>query len=75
MIPTPSGPVDVTAIPSGRSLEEDLAHRDFTVNAIAFDPLGGELLDPFGGRGDLARGRLRAVRSARDRFREDPLRA
>jgi len=75
MIPTASGPVDVTALRAGSRIEDDLAHRDFTVNAIAFDPLGGELLDPFEGRADLARGRLRAVRSARERFREDPLRA
>src|SRR5438128_107520 len=44
----------------GGSLEADLALRDFTVNAIA-EPLGGgERVDPHGGAGDLAAGRLRA---------------
>lgn len=53
---------------------EDLARRDFTVNAIAFDPLSGELLDPQGGTRDLERRRLRAVGVPEERFREDALR-
>jgi tRNA nucleotidyltransferase (CCA-adding enzyme) len=52
----------------------DLARRDFTVNAIALDPLDGKLIDPFDGRGDLQRGLLRAVGDARERFAEDGLR-
>jgi tRNA nucleotidyltransferase (CCA-adding enzyme) len=52
----------------------DLARRDFTVNAIALDPLDGKLIDPFDGRGDLERGLLRAVGDARERFSEDGLR-
>jgi len=52
----------------------DLARRDFTVNAIAVDPLDGKLIDPFDGRGDLERGLLRAVGDARERFSEDGLR-
>lgn len=52
-------------------LEEDLARRDITVNAIAVDVLTGEIIDPFGGRADLAKRVLRAVSPA---FREDPLR-
>ncbi len=56
------------------TLDEDLARRDFTVNAIAWHPLRGELRDPHGGREDLARGRLRAVGQASKRFREDYLR-
>jgi tRNA nucleotidyltransferase (CCA-adding enzyme) len=52
----------------------DLARRDFTVNAIALDPLDGRLIDPFGGRADLARGLLRAVGDPRERFAEDGLR-
>jgi tRNA nucleotidyltransferase (CCA-adding enzyme) len=52
----------------------DLARRDFTVNAMAVDPVDGELIDPFGGRGDLARGVLRAVGDAKERFAEDGLR-
>lgn len=75
MVPSRGGPVDVTRFRAGPSLEEDLAHRDFTVNAIAYDPASGELIDPFEGCADLAAGRLRAVRSARERFDEDPLRA
>jgi len=55
------------------SLEEDLARRDFTVNAIAMD-LRGEIRDPWGGRGDLTAGILRAVREPEERFREDALR-
>jgi tRNA nucleotidyltransferase (CCA-adding enzyme) len=52
----------------------DLARRDFTVNAIALDPLDGKLIDPFDGRGDLERGVLRAVGNPRERFSEDGLR-
>lgn len=54
-------------------LEEDLARRDFTVNAIAMDRRG-RIADPFGGREDLSRRVLRAVGRAEDRFREDALR-
>jgi len=53
---------------------EDLARRDLTVNALAFDPVRGELLDPWGGARDLERRRLRAVGEPLDRFREDALR-
>ncbi len=56
------------------ALEADLARRDFTVNAIALDPLSGELQDPFGGLRDLERGVVRAVGEPLERFREDPLR-
>jgi len=55
-------------------LTEDLARRDFTINALAFDPLRHELRDPFGGRDDLRRRLLRAVGDARERFAEDGLR-
>jgi len=55
------------------SLREDLARRDFTVNAIALG-LNGELVDPFGGQEDLKRGILRAVGEPDQRFREDALR-
>ena len=56
-----------------RSLREDLARRDFTVNAMAYSPRRG-LSDPFGGREDLKRGLLRAVGDPEKRFREDALR-
>jgi len=57
-----------------RDLGEDLARRDLTVNAMAYDLASGELADPFGGLEDLARGILRAVGDPVDRFREDALR-
>lgn len=56
-----------------RSLKEDLARRDFTVNAIAVN-LEGELCDPFGGQADLKNRMLRAVGEPDRRFREDALR-
>ena len=55
------------------SVEEAARRRDFTVNAILFDPASGDLVDPFGGRADLDARRLRAVDAAT--FGEDPLRA
>ncbi len=59
----------------GDTLEGDLLRRDFTINAMARDPLTGEIIDPYGGREDLARRLIRAVGDdpAR-RFDEDPLR-
>jgi len=62
------------AVSFREDLTEDLARRDFTVNAIAFDPRSGEITDPFGGVQDLRGGIIRAVGSAAERFREDPLR-
>ncbi len=56
------------------TIEEDLARRDFTINAIAYDPISGERRDPFGGRDDINLGCVRAVRDAGYRFREDGLR-
>lgn len=55
------------------NVREDLARRDFTVNAMAWHPQRG-LLDPFGGRDDLARRVIRAVGNPEQRFREDALR-
>lgn len=54
-------------------VEDDLARRDFTVNAMAWHPDRG-LLDIYGGQADLARGVIRAVGDARTRFGEDALR-
>lgn len=56
------------------TVEEDLKRRDFTVNAMAWDPLEDQLVDPFGGEEDLAAGRLRAVGNAQERLQEDALR-
>lgn len=55
------------------SIEEDLARRDFTVNAMAYRPARG-LVDPFGGMADLEAGVLRTVGDPRERFVEDALR-
>jgi tRNA nucleotidyltransferase (CCA-adding enzyme) len=55
-------------------IKDDLARRDFTVNAIAYDPVDGQLIDPWGGQNDLESGVLRAVGDAETRFREDGLR-
>jgi putative nucleotidyltransferase with HDIG domain len=52
----------------------DLARRDLTVNAMAWDPEARRLLDPFGGLADLEAGVLRAVGDPRERFTEDALR-
>jgi tRNA nucleotidyltransferase (CCA-adding enzyme) len=58
----------------GVSLDDDLARRDFTINAIAYHPLRREWRDPFGGTADLAAGVIRAVGDPAARFREDYLR-
>ncbi len=54
-------------------VEDDLARRDFTVNAMAWHPVRG-LLDCYDGRGDLGRRQIRAVGEPRRRFEEDALR-
>ncbi len=53
------------------SVEDAAARRDYTINAISYEPLAGRVDDPLGGRGDLERRRLR---HASHRFPEDPLR-
>ena len=59
----------------GVSLDDDLARRDFTINAIAYHPLKHDWRDPFDGRADLLEKRvIRAVGEPRQRFREDFLR-
>lgn len=55
------------------SLQEDLRRRDFTINAMAYNPDQG-IIDLFGGMEDLNRGLIRCVGSARERFDEDALR-
>jgi len=62
--------VDFTPLPG--SVEDDLASRDFSINAIAERVGGEETVDPYDGRGDLAAGRIRAVRESV--FEDDPLR-
>ena len=55
-------------------IEQDARRRDFTINAMYWDPVEDRLLDPVGGRKDLAEGVLRAVGDPASRFREDHLR-
>ena len=55
------------------SLTQDLARRDFTINAMAYHPAKG-LIDPFGGKHDLQQKTIRCVGNARSRFEEDALR-
>ncbi len=57
-----------------QDIDQDLARRDFTINALAYDPLGKAFRDPFGGRADLRRRLLRAVGDPAARFVEDGLR-
>ena len=59
----------------GASLEEDLARRDLTINAMAYSPVSDSLADPFGGQRDLDARIIRAVGDARQRMTEDRLRA
>ncbi|MGH2888603.1 MAG: HD domain-containing protein [Solirubrobacteraceae bacterium] len=63
--------LDLTAL-DGDTIEQDLARRDLTINAVAVPLAGGEQVDPFGGLADLRDRRLRAV--APDTFASDPLR-
>ncbi|MBI4540487.1 MAG: CCA tRNA nucleotidyltransferase [Gemmatimonadetes bacterium] len=55
-------------------VEEDLARRDFTINAVAWHAVRRELRDPFGGAVDLEAGRIRTVGDPATRFAEDYLR-
>ena len=59
---------------NGTSLEDDLSCRDFTINAMAFDPEKSEIDDPHGGRSDIRNKVIRAVGDPTARFLEDPLR-
>ncbi len=58
----------------GTSLLEDLARRDFTVNAIALEDSQGQLIDPYDGQKDIKDKLVRAVGNALERFNEDALR-
>ena len=69
---SPDGAWHVDLMPLEGGIEEDLARRDFTINALAQPLEGGQLLDPHGGLADLEAGRLRMV-SERS-FDADPLR-
>ncbi len=58
----------------GTSIQEDLQRRDFTMNAIALNPVSHETIDPFGGEKDIKDKIIRAVGAPKDRFSEDGLR-
>lgn len=64
-------PEEVTFV---KNVEEDLARRDLTINAIAFDPISDQIIDPFGGFDDLNNKIIRAVGDPEARFQEDGLR-
>lgn len=89
-VPTAIGPCEVTTfriefgytdarhpdrVEFVRDIEADLSRRDFTVNAIAWDPEARAPVDPYGGSADLEARLLRAVGDARERISEDALRA
>jgi tRNA nucleotidyltransferase (CCA-adding enzyme) len=57
-----------------QTIDEDLARRDFTINAIAWHPIHDEVRDPHDGMGDLRRAVLRTVGDPAERFAEDYLR-
>lgn len=57
-----------------RNINEDLARRDFTVNALAFDPIKDNFIDLYKGQEDIKDKVIRAVGSADERFKEDALR-
>ncbi|KKR30961.1 MAG: hypothetical protein A3C62_00440 [Candidatus Zambryskibacteria bacterium RIFCSPHIGHO2_02_FULL_39_16] len=58
----------------GKTIEDDLARRDFTINALAYNIETGELLDLFGGQKDIEKKLIRTVGKAEERFNEDALR-
>lgn len=62
------------AVSFGDNLEEDLARRDFTINAIALDDSNGHIIDPYLGQKDIEHKVLRTVGSPTERFNEDALR-
>lgn len=57
-----------------KNLHDDLKRRDFTMNAIAYDPASGELVDLYDGRGAIKDKMIKAVGDANERFQEDALR-
>lgn len=74
---TESGYTDLRrpdSVTFGVSLDEDLARRDFTVNALAYRPKTNTLVDHYGGSEDLRAKRLATVGNAHERFNEDALR-
>jgi len=69
-----TGEVTVVEIANyrGQTIEEDLEHRDFTINAMA--TRDGKIIDPFGGLKDISKQLIKCTKSSSDRFSEDPFR-
>ncbi len=66
--------IEVTSYRNGAlTLNDDLLHRDFTMNSIAYHPDKG-IIDPFGGAEDIKNRSIRGIVDPRERFHEDPLR-
>ena len=65
---------DATKTFACETIEEDLARRDFTINAMAFCPYTGDTIDLYGGRKDLSDGTIKFVGTPKDRILEDPCR-
>lgn len=57
-----------------QNIEEDLKRRDFTMNAIAYNPVSDEIIDLFNGQEDIQKGLIKTVGDASERFTEDALR-
>ncbi|HKA16659.1 MAG TPA: hypothetical protein VKH41_16680 [Myxococcota bacterium] len=73
LLPSAAGPIDLVPHAHASGICGELAHRDFTLHALAADA-EGRVLDPFGGCADAAASRLRCVGRPSERFAEDPLR-
>ncbi|MEI6352967.1 MAG: HD domain-containing protein [Candidatus Nomurabacteria bacterium] len=63
-----------TKVEWGTTIEQDLERRDFTINAIAFDPIKNNLVDPFNGQEDIKIKTIKCVGDSEKRFNEDALR-
>ena len=63
-----------SSVTFSKDIKKDLSRRDFTINAIAYDPITKELVDIFGGKKDLKAKLIRAVGNPVERFMEDGLR-
>jgi len=62
------------AVLFAKTISKDLSRRDFTINAMAYDPFADNLVDEYGGQEDLKKKTIRTVGSAKERFAEDALR-
>ncbi len=74
VVPSAAGPVDLAPLGPGRNLDDHLAHRGFSVLALAWRPATRRLTDPYGGSSDLSESRLRTVATPEQCLDEAPLR-